>query len=378
VPVYRCDAVQGTPGQAADPNAFERINATLEAGGPECARTTVEQQTGIRIKDIIQLDFTGFQRVINDVGGVNVCVPVAIHDRIRTLANGEQVGSGLNLSAGRHHITGKVALKFWRARYSLADGGDVDRIKRDQYLMAQVVKGVLHSGLLTSPTKLYSVITDTASSMSTDATPSDLVRIATSLRGISTKDVQFVVAPTVPYPPDLNELEFAPHAHAVFAAIAQDQKLPPTQQRGHRGKSMLLTTSPAKVRVTVLNGTATSRLAAKVAAGLAGRGFTIVGQPGNAASSDYVQSVIEYASAAEHAAVDTLRQLFPNATVKHVPALTSGTLHLILGTSFHSLARQSKPLGSISGSFKASSPCRNNAFFGPNLNKPAGKVNCAC
>ncbi|MGN6793450.1 MAG: LCP family protein [Streptosporangiaceae bacterium] len=378
VPLYKCDAVQGTPGQAADPSALERINATLEAGGPECVRTTVEQQTGIRINDVIQLDFTGFQRVINDVGGVNVCVPVAIHDPHKTLANGDVVGSGLSLSAGRHHITGKVALKFWRARYALADGGDVARIERDQYLMAQVAKGVLHSGLLTSPTKLYSVISDIASSMSTDATPSDLVRIATSLSGISTKDVQFVTAPTVPYQPNPNELEFAPHAHAVFAAIAQDQKLPASPKRGHKGKSTLLTTSPAKVKVAVLNGTSISQLASKVAAGLAERGFTIVGQPGNAASPDYVQSVIEYGSLAQHPAIDTLREQLPGASVKQVPGLTPGTLQLILGTSFRSLASQTKPLGSISGSFKANSNCRNGAFFGPNLAKPSGRVGCAC
>ncbi len=378
VPLYKCDAVQGTPGQAADPSALERINATLEAGGPECVRTTVEQQTGIRINDVIQLDFTGFQRVINDVGGVNVCVPVAIDDPHRTLANGDVVGSGLRLSAGRHHITGKVALKFWRARYALADGGDVARIARDQYLMAQIAKGVLHSGLLTSPTKLYSVITDIASSMSTDATPADLVRIATSLRGLSTKDVQFVTTPTIPYSPNPNELELAPHARAVFAAIAQDQKLPPSPKHKHKGKATLLTTSPANVKVTVLNGTSISQLASKVAAGLAGRGFTIVGQPGNAASSNYVQSVIEYGSAALHPAVDTLHQQFPNATVKLVPGLTPGRLQLILGSSFHALAPQNKPLGSIAGSFKASSHCRNGAFFGPNLAKPSAKTSCAC
>jgi len=378
VPLYKCDPVQGTPGQAADPSAVERINATLEAGGPECVRTTVEQQTGIRINDIIQLDFTGFQRVINDVGGVNICVPVAIHDPVRTLASGDVVGSGLSLSAGRHHITGKVALKFWRARYALADGGDVARIARDQYLMGQVVKGVLHSGLLTSPTKLYSVISDIAASMSTDATPSDLVKIATSLSGISTSDVQFVTAPTSPYPANPNELVFAPHSRAVFLAIAQDQKLPKSAKHKHRHKSTLLTTSPANVKVTVLNGTTISQLAAKVAAGLAGRGFTIVGTPADAPTSNYVQSVIEYGSAAEHPAVATLREQFPAATVKLVPGLSPGELQLILGTSFHALAAQSKPLGTISGSFKANSHCRNGAFFGPNLAKPSGKVRCAC
>jgi hypothetical protein len=214
--------------------------------------------------------------------------------------------------------------------------------------------------------------------MSTDATPSDLVRIATSLSGISTKDVQFITAPTAAYPPDPNELEFAAHAHAVFAEIAQDQKLSPLPKKGHKGKSTLLTTSPAKVKVTVLNGTSVSRLASKVATDLAGRGFTIVGQPANAATSNYVQSVIEFGTATEHAAVDTLREQFPSAAVKQVSGLTPGTLQLILGTNFHKLAAQSKPLGSISGSFKASSPCRNGAFFGPNLTKPTGKVSCAC
>ncbi|HEX6934234.1 MAG TPA: LCP family protein [Streptosporangiaceae bacterium] len=380
VPLYKCDAVQGTPGQAADPAAVERINATLEAGGPECVRTTVEQQTGIRINDVIQLDFTGFQQVINDVGGVNICVPVAIHDPHRTLAGGDVVGSGLSLSAGEHHITGRVALKFWRARYALADGGDVARIARDQYLMAQLAKGVLHSGLLTSPTKLYSVISDIAGAMSTDATPADLVHIATSLSGLSTSDVEFVTAPTSPYQPDPNELTFAPKAHALFAALAHDQKLPKTRKHGHHGSSTLLTTSPSKVKVTVLNGTTISQLAAKVATGLAARGFTIVGPPADAATSNYVQSVIEYGSAAEHPAVDTLREQFPNATVKLVPGLQQGRLQLILGTTFHALAApaQSRPLGSISGGFKASSPCRNSAFFGPNLAKPSGKLSCAC
>lgn len=341
-------------------------------------RTTVEQQTGIRIDNIMQVDFTGFQKVVNDVGGVKVCVPVAISDPIRALPNGDVVGSGLKLSAGEHHITGRVALQFWRARYALADGTDLARIQRDQYLLAQIVKGVLHSGLLTSPTKLYSVISDVAGSMSTDASPSDLVRIATSLSHVSTSDIQFVTAPTTPYPPDINELEFAPQAQAVFSAIAQDQKLPKAPHRKKGGGGALLTTSPSRVKVTVLNGTAIPQLAAKVSAELSGRGFALVGPPADAATSNYVHTVIEYGSTADQAALDTLRQQIPGATVQLVPGVAAGTLQLILGTRFRALAAQSKPLGKISGSFKASSHCRNSAFFGPNLAKPSGKVRCAC
>ena len=44
VPVYRCAPVNGQPGQTENMYALEQINWTLEYGGPECVRTTVEQR----------------------------------------------------------------------------------------------------------------------------------------------------------------------------------------------------------------------------------------------------------------------------------------------------------------------------------------------
>lgn len=381
VPLYACSPAQGTPGQQADPAAFERINATLEAGGPECVRETVEQQTGIRIDTIVQLDFTGFQKVINDVHGVNVCVPATVSDPIRTLPDGQEVGSGLHLTAGEHHITGRVALEFWRARYALADGSDLARIKRDQYLMGQIVKGVLHKHLLTSLTTLYRVIGDVASSISTDASTTDLVHIAFSLRSVSSKNIQFVTAPTVPYPGDpAAELSFAPAAAKLFAAIARDRKLPgkPKHHKGHHGGGTILTLKPSLVKVAVLNGTSEQGLAGKVSAQLSAQGFALIGQPGNASSTSYVRSQIGYSGPADLPAADTLRKLFPKAVLKQVSSLPAGTVQLIVGSGFTTLAVPSQPLGTISGSFKASSQCRNNAFFGVNLPKPKGKLSCAC
>ncbi len=229
VPLYACSPWNGLPGQPADPYAVERINATLAAGGPECVRETVEQQSGIYISNVIELNFSGFERVINDVGGVNVCLPFAIHNVITA-----SEGSGLDLKAGRHHINGRVALEFWRTRYNVADGSDIARISRDQYLMAQIVKGVLHSGMLRSPTRLVTVIGDVADAMTTDASNTELLHIATSLRGISAGNVQFITAPWVSYPYNPNEVEFAqPEADAVFWAIAHDTAIPLTGKTRH-------------------------------------------------------------------------------------------------------------------------------------------------
>ena len=100
VPTYQCDSGPGYAGQQADPNSYVMINSLLQAGGPVCLWKTVEQQTGIYINHFIGLGMLGFVKVVNDLGGVNVCVPYAVNDPV----------SGLDLPAGEQHITGVQAL----------------------------------------------------------------------------------------------------------------------------------------------------------------------------------------------------------------------------------------------------------------------------
>ncbi len=159
VPVYECDSGPGYSGQQADPNASVQINSLVQIGGPTCLWKTVEQQTGIRIDHFIGIGMLGFVKVMNDVGGVNVCVPFNVNDPV----------SGLDLRSGEQHITGIQALAFWRTREGLGTGSDLERIQRDQFMSAQLVKGVLAGNLLSNPIRLLSVITDAAAAMTTDS-----------------------------------------------------------------------------------------------------------------------------------------------------------------------------------------------------------------
>jgi LCP family protein required for cell wall assembly len=218
VPYLACPAGPGFPGQQAGPGSDERINATFASGGAGCLWKTVEHETGIHIDHVIELTFTGFEQVINDIGGVNICLPAAINDP----------ASGLRLSAGLHHVRGAQALAFWRERH-IGTGSDLQRIQRDQYLMAAVLQGIAHSDILGSPTRIYSIVVDAARAMTTDSglDLSTMLRIVGSLRGLSSRTVQFVQAPEVPYPPDPQaEVMFEqPQAHALFSAIAHDAAL---------------------------------------------------------------------------------------------------------------------------------------------------------
>jgi len=218
VPYLPCSVEPGFAGQQAD-QGEERINATFASGGPGCLWKTVEHETGIHIDHFIQLSFTGFEHIINDIGGVSVCLPEAVNDP----------ASGLRLTAGLHHVMGAQALAFWRERH-IGTGSDLQRIQRDQYLMAALLQATAHSDIRGSPTRLYSIVVDAATAMTTDTELdlSTMLRIAASLRGLSSRSVQFVQVPEIPYPPDPQaEVTFEqPEAGALFSAIAHDTALP--------------------------------------------------------------------------------------------------------------------------------------------------------
>jgi LCP family protein required for cell wall assembly len=332
VPIYQCAPEAGFAGQQAAPGEIEQLNSTFAAGGPGCLWKTVENTTHIRINDFIALTFVGFEKIINGIGGVNVCLPQAVNDPM----------SGLHLSAGRHHIHGSQALAFWRTREDLGQQSDLQRIQRDQFLMAALLQGIEKSQLLKSTSKMLSVITATARahaiSMDSGMTTGELLRIAESLQGVSAKSVQFIEAPTVTYPPNPNWVEWTqPEDSRLFAAIAHNSKLPKAAKSKKAGRAAVLdSVSPALVKVEVLNGTVVSGLAGDTATKLSAKGFDVLGES-DADNSGYTKSVIQYASHADLAAARTLKTQLGNVTLTKVSTVPAGTLNLILGSTFTGL-----------------------------------------
>ncbi|HEY2552286.1 MAG TPA: LCP family protein [Streptosporangiaceae bacterium] len=334
VPVLQCAPEAGTPGQTAEPGQIEQLNSTFGFGGPGCLWKTIEATTHIRINDFVELTFVGFEKVINRIGGVTVCLPEAVHDP----------KSRLHLSRGRHHIFGSQALAFWREREAVGLGSDLQRIQRDQFLMASLLQGIEKSGLLGSPSKMLAVIDATAKAkalaMDSGMTISQVVRIAASMKGVGPGSVQFIEAPTVTYPANPNWVEWPSTDDALFSAIAHNSTLPkkikPAPGQTPKHKPVLASVSPDKVKVEVLNGTNTSGLAGDTATDLTSRSYDVLGSS-NATTQDYTSSVIEYSSRAERAAAMTLKSAIPHVTLQRDPSVEAGTVNLILGSSFTGL-----------------------------------------
>lgn len=383
VPILNCTSENGTSGQVAQPvSDVEQINSTFAYGGPGCLWETIEQTTGIHINDFVELTFFGFEKVVDALGGVNVCLPAAVDDPV----------SDLDLSAGKHHIYGKEALAFWRTREGVGEGDDPQRIQRDQFLMASLLQGIEHSGLLQSPSKMLSVIHVLTSNgyVTTDSqlTTNRMLQLAEAMHGISTESVQFVTVPWGAYTGNAEWIDSdqqpagtgndawvqwaQPMANNLFSAIAHDTRLP---KASHSGKAKTITVSPADVRVRVLNGTNTVGLGANTATSLKSRGFDVIGSAGNAVTADYTKSVIEYATPIQLPAAEALAKVVGNASLEQDSHLKNATLHLILGSSFTTLqavtgnaaiSNLAGTYGGITGSVNICSD--SNAFSGPDGN----------
>jgi LCP family protein required for cell wall assembly len=328
VPILACQPEPGFPGQQAAPGQIEQINASFASGGPGCLWKTVEHTTKIHIDHFIELNFTGFEKIINDIGGVEICLPWAINDPL----------SKLHLTRGRHHVWGAQALAYWRVRY-IGDGSDLQRIRRDQYLMASLLQGVKRSGLLNSPTKIYSVMADAASAMTTDSglDLDTMIKIIESLKSLSPRSVQFIEVPTVPYPPNIDWVEWPePQAQRLFSAIAHNRRLPKAHHQTSGATPTLDTVPASKVRVEVLDGSGVSGIAGSAAASLTSDGFTVVGT-GDAANFGYTKSVIEYQAAADRPAAWTLGAHLRHVVLRRNPALAPGTVELIIGAEYSGL-----------------------------------------
>jgi len=370
VPILGCPREPGFPGQTAQPGQMEQLNSTFAFGGANCLLYTLEQTTGIRLNDFIQLNFTGFISVINAVNGVRVCVPVTIR---------KTYYDHLHLTAGPHVLKGYKALQYWRLREGFGLGSDLQRIQRDQLMMVGLVQKILKTRVLHSISKTWGIITTVvkAHALTTNSglSPDVILHIATSLANVSGKSIQFVEVPTIQYQPNPEWVQWDPQqAPELFSAVEHDAKLPKIvkpkkDKKGSGGGSngsngsngsadsapKLL--SPSKVSVEVENGSGVTGIAGTTASSLQTRGFHVIGAisattPSGADDYSYAKSVVQYGSAADLAAARTVAAQLTNVTLDLDSSVPAGQVNLILGKDFTALANaNSQPTGNLAGQY---------------------------
>jgi len=202
------------------------FNSAYSTGGATCAVKTVESITGIRMDHYVEVDFAGFQKLIDDLGGVQVTTTKAIDDRESHLA----------LPAGTHTLDGRQALGLVRTRHGVGDGSDLGRIQLQQAFVKALVDQVKQIGILSSPTKLVDLADTATKAVTTDsdlASVKALASFANGLKGISSSHMNMVTMPVQYDPANPNRvLTDKSKARLIWSALENDKPIPAKATQG--------------------------------------------------------------------------------------------------------------------------------------------------
>ncbi|WP_237304926.1 LCP family protein [Streptomyces qaidamensis] len=195
---------------------FAMFNQAFQLGGSACTIRTVEKLTDIRVDHHVVVDFHGFKEMVDAVDGVEVCLRQPIDDR----------AAKLRLPAGRVTLNGEQALGYVRARKTLGDGSDTERMERQQRFLGALVNKARSNDVLLNPAKLYPVLDAATSSLTTDpelASLRGLYALVRGLRDIPMEQVQFLTVPRESYAYDANRDQLVePAAKRLFERLRTD------------------------------------------------------------------------------------------------------------------------------------------------------------
>ena len=195
-------------------------NEAFALGGPGCTIRQFEKTTGVFVDHYIVVDFAGFESMVDAIDGVPVCIPEPINDPAH----------GINIPAGTREVEGREALNYVRARYTLGDGSDIGRIKRQQAFIAAMANKVMSAGTLARFDRLVGFLNASTKSLQVDPGLENVIKIAklgVGFQNIGLGNIQFV---TVPWkydqrPEFRGRVTWLPQAKLLWDKIAADEPL---------------------------------------------------------------------------------------------------------------------------------------------------------
>lgn len=276
---------------------FQKINAVNayaeEASpgeGASEAAHAIGKLFGVSVHHVVKVDFSGFVKFIDALGGLDITVERAFTDS--SYPTWDEQWQTVTFAAGEQHMDGARALQYVRSRHGTnGEGTDFARNRRQQIVLAAVRDKLLSLGTLANPNKIAQLWGIVSSHVQTDLTPWEIVKLAGRSRDIQpdaitmrvlTDDPEGELVPgnvngaymLFPKKPDWSEIrEIA--ANPFETEAEREEKFQPTQ----------------KIRVEIKNGTHRAGFAASVQSELERLGYTVEAI-GNASQRGYDETVI--------------------------------------------------------------------------------------
>lgn len=198
-----------------------KINAAYALGGPRLLTDTVQQATGLHVDGYFEIGFVGFSRVVDSVGGVDICVAREMKDDL----------AGIDLKPGCQLLDGRTALGYVRSRHS-DPRGDLGRAERQRQFLGAVMKKAATPGTVLNPRR-YAAFADAASAgltVGSNTSLGDAIAVAQALRTVGNGEGLSLQVPIETASLQTKNAGVAvkwnaSQAKTLFAALRQDESM---------------------------------------------------------------------------------------------------------------------------------------------------------
>jgi LCP family protein required for cell wall assembly len=293
----------------AEPQATE--------AGREALIKTVASLTGVTVDHYAEVGLLGFALITDALGGVDVCLKNPVYEPL----------SGADFPAGWQKLNGPQALSFVRQRHDLPRG-DLDRVIRQQAVMASLAHQVISGKTLSSPATLNR-LQDAVQRSVVLSDGWDVMEFAKQLQKLAAGNVAFATIPVLDengWSDDGMQSVVRVDPAAVkewVTGLLHDQA---------EGKTEQLAYSPEKTTADVVNATDINGLAASVSAVLTNKGFT-AGSTGNHEGGPVSNSQVQAANADDLGAQAVSKDLGGLPIVADA-SVAPGTVRVVLGNDY--------------------------------------------
>ena len=182
--------------QIPDTQSYAKINSLYPIGikenqGINLVKKSVEEITGINLDYYLVIDFEGFKKVIDQIGGINIISPRDIYDTSYPGPNYSY--ETFSLPKGFHVLDGETALKYVRQRHGDPEG-DFGRAKRQQQVIQAVKNKLFSIQTLFNVVALNNILDTLGESVKTDITFEDIDGFIKLSKEVDMQNITNVVA----------------------------------------------------------------------------------------------------------------------------------------------------------------------------------------
>lgn len=251
-----------------------------EKAGINAIKKVVGETMGVPLHYYAMIDFAGFRKAIDTVGGIDINVTKELEVQERMWIGGRNYN--LDVTAGQQHFDGFRALAFARSRKTSARG-DFARADRQRAVIMGLKDKVLSTGTLANPLKINQLMSDFSGQLVTDFTVNEMLRLYDISKEISGDKVVSV---------GLDEYVVGDMVNGLSVQVPKAGLFNFTDIQAYVRNIMrdaFLKQEDAKVMI--LNGTGTTGLATKLSAELKSYGYNII-SVGDAPTSTYTSTVL--------------------------------------------------------------------------------------